>query len=125
MAGKNVLILMGYPVEAWDIARDLADRGVSVSASVHDSDGLLQLERHKYDCVVLDSTIKGAILLSFFAYARRYLQDTGVVLVTDGNPAVTQAMTQMLGAKYCVPRPGHREVIADIICGIDTAGGQA
>jgi len=116
---KSVLIVMNNPSEAWAIAQDLVRNGLSVTASVSGIDGLQQLERHEFGYLILDSSIREGSLLTFMAYCRRYLTGTVPIALIDTSLALTPEKLQMVGAKYCVSRPQYREVISDIIFGLD------
>ena len=81
-------------------------------------DGFKQLERRGFDYLILESSVQEVSLLSFMAYCRRYLPGTVTIVLTDMNLGITPEKVQFAGAKFCVYRPQHREVIADIIYGM-------
>jgi CheY-like chemotaxis protein len=116
---KAILIVMNNPSEAWAIAQDLVRNGLSVTVSVSGRDGLQQLERHEFAYLILDSSIREVSLLTFMAYCRRYLTGTVPIVLADTSLALTPEKLQLAGAKYCVSRPRYREVISDIIFGLD------
>jgi len=120
---KSALIVMNDPSEAWAVARDLLRNGLSVTATVSGRDGFQQLERHEFGYLVLDGCMEEVGLLTFMEYCRRYLPGSVTIVLTDVSRAITPEKLQVAGAKYCVSRPQYREVISDIIFGLDAGQG--
>jgi CheY-like chemotaxis protein len=120
---KSALIVMNDPSEAWAVARDLLRNGLSVTATVSGRDGFQQLERHEFGYLVLDGCMEEVGLLTFMEYCRRYLPGSVTIVLTDVRRAITPEKLQVAGAKYCVSRPQYREVISDIIFGLDAGQG--
>ena len=105
------------------MARDLLRNGLSVTATVSGRDAFQQLERHEFGYLVLDGCMEEVSLLAFMEYCRRYLPGSVTIVLADTNRAVTPEKVQIAGAKYCVSGPQYREVIADIIFGLDAGQG--
>jgi DNA-binding NtrC family response regulator len=126
MAGvKSALIVMNDPSQVWAIAQDLIRNGLSVTATVSGRDGFQQLERHEFGYLILDGCIEEVSLLTFMEYCRRYLPGSVTIVLTDISRAITPEKVQIAGAKYCVSGPQYREVISDIIFGLDAAQGNS
>lgn len=116
---KTVLIVMNNASEVWATAQDLTRKGLSVTASASGKDGLMQMERREFDYLIIDGAIQEVSLLTFLANCRRYFPETGTIVITDPNTEIKPATVQLAGAKYCVSRPDYRDVLSDIIFGLD------
>jgi len=120
MSGKKrILIIANDPSDIWTIGQDMIGNGFLVTATTCASDGFRQLERNRFDYLIVDGTIQEVSLFTFLAYCRRYFPETKTIVLTDPALERPQEKEPLAGANYCVPNPMNLEVIYSIISGMD------
>jgi DNA-binding NarL/FixJ family response regulator len=115
MKGKRVLVIANDPTIVWDIGQIMIENGFSVTATTSGDDGFQQLERNKFDYLVLDGSVQEVSLSVYLAYHQRYFRDTKIIVLGDQSLLPQQEATSLAGTLCFTPKPINPEVINDLV----------
>jgi len=115
MKGKRVLVIANDPSIVWDIGHIMIEKGFSVTATTFEVDGFRQLERNKFDYLILDDNIQEISILVYLAYCQRYFQDMKVIVLTESGLSSQQEAISLAGTLCFIPKPVNPEAIHDLV----------
>jgi len=120
MQGKRALVIANDPSIVWDIGYAMIKRDFDVTATTFGDDGFRQLERNKFDYLIIDTAIQDISIFVYLSYCRQYLPDSKMILITESSFTTPQESGLMAGTNCCyIAKPVNPDAICDLMSETD------
>ena len=120
MQGKRVLVIANDPSIVWDIGHTMIKRGIDVTATTSGDDGFRQLERNKFEYLIIDTAIQDISIFVFLSYCRQYVPDTKMIIISESSLTTPQESGLMADTNCChIAKPVNPDAICDLMSEAD------
>lgn len=121
MDRKRVLIVDDDTTIVWTLGRNLARKGFYIVAVTDGEEGLQQLERDRFDFIVVDVQMQGVNGFVLLDHCRRYAPDAKTIVLINPGDSMMKEVSLVRGADLCVEKPVNIKFLVDTMSKGDTS----